>query len=75
MRYIKQLTEHHEKQGLYGDELECAVKADADLVIENVRSSGCNPETFIDEDDGISCLFDWGSSPEGHDYWEARDPG
>lgn len=73
MKYIDQLTSFHESNGLSGDALDAAVRCDSDRVIANVKESGCDPESFIEETDSLDMLFTWSDSYEGHDYWSDRN--
>lgn len=72
MKYIDQLTRFHKSIGLSGDALDAAVRRDSDRVIANVKESGCDPESFIEETDTLDMLFIWSDSNEGHDYWFDR---
>lgn len=72
-RVLEQLTAYHTAQGLTGADLSAAVSADADRVRANVTAQGDNPKAYIRAADRLQCLFLWDQSPEGEDYWEARN--
>lgn len=73
MHYLEQLNSYHRSQGLSGEHLEAAVRADAALVLENVRDQGDDPDRFIKRRDEIGHLFFFRNTDQGHDYWAARD--
>lgn len=72
MKYIQQITDYYEAQGLVGNALKESVDDDVERVLEYVRLQDLDPQSFIFADDDLSVLFTWSETEEGHDYWSDR---
>lgn len=66
-KILEQLTDYYSvAHGLVGDDLSAAVGADASRVTRNAVVK-------LTDELALCSVFHWGSSPEGRDYWEARN--